>query len=115
MGEKDVSGYINFYSPMFSPEEGSYDAWQSQRRIRVGQAEKLQIDVSDIQVIPSFDDASVYETVFTQNYKAAHYQETSKKVLTWKATNSGWQIIRERNLPANTVYNGSTMSLAKSE
>lgn len=102
--QRDVNRYISYYAPTFKPEEGSYEDWVANRRDRLGSARNLNIRVSDFQVIPNFDDPDLYEVVFIQDYRAAHYQERSKKVLSWKSTNGMWQIIREQNLPENTVY-----------
>ncbi|WP_370262148.1 TolC family protein [Limnobacter sp.] len=99
----DVNAYMAFYSPTFKPEEGSYEGWIRNRRERLKTAKQLNIALSDIQVVPSFDDPKVYEITFTQEYNAQHYQEKSKKILTWKEVNGVWQIIREQNLPLNTA------------
>lgn len=102
---RDINRYIDFYAPTFEPEEGSYESWQKNRRLRVGQAREIEIKLSDIQVIPSFDNPSIYETIFIQKYSASHYREESRKVLTWQIQNDGsWLIIREQNLPKDTVY-----------
>ncbi|MDX1668737.1 MAG: TolC family protein [Limnobacter sp.] len=108
---RDINRYIDFYSPFFEPEEGSYEHWQQSRRLRIGQAREIDIAITDIQVIPSFDKPDVYETVFIQKYSASHYREESKKVLTWQVQEDGtWLIIREQNLPKNTVYEGKATS-----
>lgn len=106
---RDINRYIDFYAPTFEPEEGSYESWQKNRRQRVGQARQIEVKVSDIQVIPSFDDPAIYETVFIQKYSASHYREESRKVLTWEIQEDGsWLIIREQNMPKDTVYKRQT-------
>lgn len=106
---RDINRYIDFYAPTFEPEEGSYESWQKNRRERVGQARGIEIKLSDMQVIPSFDDPAIYETVFIQKYSASHYREESRKVLTWEIQEDGsWLIIREQNLPKDTVYKRQT-------
>lgn len=100
---KDVNGYIAFYAPNFKPEEGSYETWVNNRRERISRAQDIDIQISDLQVVPSFDRPDVYEITFVQTYRAKSYQERSRKVLTWKETKGVWQIIREQNLPMNTV------------
>lgn len=100
---KDLNSYIAFYAPNFKPEEGSYEAWVSHRRDRISKAQGIDIEISDLQVIPSFDKPDEYEISFVQDYQAKSYQERSKKVLTWKEDKGIWQIIREQNMPFTTA------------
>lgn len=100
---KDLNSYIAFYAPNFKPEEGSYEAWVSNRRDRISKAQGIDIEISDLQVIPSFDKPDEYEISFVQDYRAKFYQERSKKVLTWKENKGIWQIIREQNTPVTTA------------
>lgn len=100
---KDVNSYIAFYSPNFKPEEGTYESWLTNRRDRIARAQRIDIEISDLQVIPSFDKPDEYEISFIQDYSAKNYQERSKKILTWKESKGIWQIIREQNLPESTA------------
>lgn len=100
---KDVNSYIAFYAPNFKPEDGSYEAWVSNRRERISKAQAIDIEISDMQVIPSFDNPDEYEISFVQDYKAKNYQERSRKILTWKDNKGVWQIIREQNMPMSAV------------
>lgn len=100
---KDVNSYFAFYSPSFKPEEGSYEAWLSNRRDRIARAQQIDIKISNLQVVPSFDVPDEYEISFVQDYSAKNYQERSRKVLTWKESKGVWQIIREQNLPESTA------------
>jgi adhesin transport system outer membrane protein len=100
---KDVNSYISFYSPAFKPEEGSYEAWVNNRRDRISRAQQIDIAISDLQVIPSFDKPDEYEISFIQDYSARNYQERSRKILTWKESKGVWQIIREQNMPVSTA------------
>jgi adhesin transport system outer membrane protein len=112
---KDVNSYIAFYAPNFKPEEGSYEAWETNRRERISKAQQIDIEISELQVVPSFDKPDEYEISFIQDYRAKFYQERSKKVLTWKENKGIWQIIREQNLPMNTVIapNKKNLNLAE--
>lgn len=109
--KKDVNSYIAFYSPRFKPEEGTYEAWVNNRRERISKAQQIDIEISDLQVVPSFDKPDEYEITFIQDYKAKNYQERSKKVLTWKDHKGVWQIIREQNLPVNATGASSKKGL----
>lgn len=110
--ERDVNAYIGFYSPTFKPEQGSYESWEANRRDRLRGASKIEIDIADIQVVPSFDDPSLYELSFTQSYRSNNYQEKSRKTLVWKQISGKWQIIREKNAPINTAAKPSSSSKA---
>lgn len=112
---KDVNSYIAFYAPNFKPEEGTYEAWATNRRERISKAQQIDIELSELQVVPSFDKPDEYEISFIQDYRAKFYQERSRKVLTWKENKGVWQIIREQNLPMNTVTapNKKNLNLAQ--
>ncbi|MBU0783144.1 MAG: TolC family protein [Gammaproteobacteria bacterium] len=112
---KDVNSYIAFYAPNFKPEEGSYEAWETNRRERISKAQQIDIEISEMQVVPSFDKPDEYEISFVQDYRAKFYQERSRKVLTWRENKGVWQIIREQNLPMNTVNapNKKNLNLAE--
>ncbi|HEX4856445.1 MAG TPA: hypothetical protein VFV28_06495, partial [Limnobacter sp.] len=100
---KDVNAYLSFYASHFKPEEGSHSDWVASRRDRISKAQELRISISDIQVIPGFDKPDEYDLSFIQDYRAASYQERSRKILTWKSVKGEWLIIREQNLPVNTA------------
>jgi len=112
---KDLNSYIAFYAPNFKPEEGSYEAWVSNRRDRISKAQGIDIEISDLQVIPSFDKPDEYEISFVQDYRAKFYQERSKKVLTWKENKGIWQIIREQNMPVTTAQTQGRKNLNLAE
>ncbi|PZO18715.1 MAG: hypothetical protein DCE87_01080 [Betaproteobacteria bacterium] len=112
---KDINSYIAFYAPNFKPEEGSYEAWVSNRRDRISKAQGIDIEISDLQVVPSFDKPDEYEISFIQDYRAKFYQERSKKVLTWKDRKGVWQIIREQNVPMATTQTQGKKNLNLAE
>ncbi|MCE2747153.1 MAG: TolC family protein [Burkholderiales bacterium] len=112
---KDVNSYISFYAPNFKPEEGSYEAWLNNRRDRISKAQGIDIEISDLQVVPSFDKPDEYEISFIQDYRAKSYQERSKKILTWKDRKGVWQIIREQNMPMTTTQTQGKKNLNLAE
>lgn len=85
--------------------------------IWIASAKDILVEVSEIQVVPDFDDPSVFETNFIQSYKASHYREVSRKVLTWQVDDKGrWKIVKEENLPVDTVEkesNSPKLALAR--
>lgn len=111
---RDINQYVRFYASDFKPEDGSsYDFWLTQRRNRISTSREIEVKLTEIQVIPSFDEPDVFETTFIQSFKSKNYRERSRKILTWKAKENGsWQIIREQNLPENTVMKQSKSDLA---
>ncbi|MEW6204099.1 MAG: TolC family protein [Pseudomonadota bacterium] len=112
---KDLNSYIAFYAPNFKPEAGSYEAWTASRRDRISKAQGIDIEISDLQVIPSFDKPDEYEISFVQDYRAKFYQERSRKVLTWRENQGVWQIIREQNMPESTAQTLGKKSLNLAE
>lgn len=112
---KDVSSYMAFYSASFKPEEGNFDSWVNTRRDRISRAQQISIQISDVQVVPSFDKPDEYELNFIQDYRSANYQERSKKTLTWKEIRGEWLIIREQNLPVDTAFKPSSRKVAVAE
>lgn len=100
---KDISSYIAFYAPNFIPEEGSYEAWVDNRRTKISKAQQINIEISDLQVVPSFENPDEYEISFVQDYSARYYQERSRKVLTWRDNKGIWQIVREQNMPMSSM------------
>lgn len=111
---RDINQYVNFYASDFKPEDGSsYEIWVNQRRNRIAASKDIEVKLTEIQVIPSFDEPDVFETTFIQNFKSKNYRERSRKILTWKVKSNGtWQIIREQNLPENTVMKQAKSDLA---
>ena len=112
---KDINSYIAFYAPSFKPEEGNYEAWVDSRREKITKAQKINIEISDLQVIPSFDKPDEYEISFVQDYSAKFYQERSRKVLTWREAKGIWQIIREQNMPMSAMTGPSKKNLNLAE
>jgi hypothetical protein len=110
----DINQYVNFYATDFKPEDGvTYELWVTQRRSRIASSRDVEVKLTEIQVIPSFDEPDVFETTFIQHFKSKNYRERSRKILTWKAKSNGtWQIIREQNLPENTVMKQAKSDLA---
>lgn len=111
---RDINQYVNFYATDFKPEDGvTYELWVTQRRSRIASSRDVEVKLTEIQVIPSFDEPDVFETTFIQHFKSKNYRERSRKILTWKAKSNGtWQIIREQNLPENTVMKQAKSDLA---
>ncbi|MFN7835056.1 MAG: TolC family protein [Burkholderiaceae bacterium] len=113
---RDVDAYIAMYSDRFRPEAASLSAWKAQRRNRVGKAKNIDVSVSDLQVIPSFDSKNEIEVQFVQKYRSDSHRETSNKTLVWAQERGSWKIIRESNsasLPSSAKSNKTSDSARK--
>ena len=91
---RNVSGYLDFYSPQFKPEGGmSRDNWGRQRELRLTKAGAIRIEIRDLAVRSTGPDTAVAE--FKQIYTADSFGDTSLKTLEWRKENGQWLIVRE--------------------
>ena len=91
---RNVSGYLDFYSPQFKPEGGvSRDNWARQREQRLSKAGAIRIEIRDLAVRSTGPDTAVAE--FKQIYTADSFGDTSLKTLEWRKENGQWLIVRE--------------------
>ena len=91
---RNVSGYLDFYSPQFKPEGGmSRDNWGRQREQRLTKAGAIRIEIRDLAVRSTGPDTAVAE--FKQIYTADSFGDTSLKTLEWRKENGQWLIVRE--------------------
>ncbi|HZP11947.1 MAG TPA: nuclear transport factor 2 family protein [Nevskiaceae bacterium] len=90
---RDVPKYLAAYAPDFTPEHGSRDAWEKQRRERLGKKGQIKVTVSGLQVKSASTGRAT--ATFVQSYESKSLSETSKKVLEFRETNGRWLITRE--------------------
>ncbi|MGB0213651.1 L,D-transpeptidase Cds6 family protein, partial [Algiphilus sp.] len=89
-----MAAYLGAYAPDFTPAGGlSRDAWESQRRDRVGAPDTITVRIRDpeIQIV----DAERARVVFTQEYDSDSYSDVTNKVLDMRRVGDRWLIIRE--------------------
>ena len=91
---KDVDKYLGFYAGEFAPEGGaSRQAWETQRRNRIGKAKQIRVAVSDLKVAPL--DGGRVQVTFQQDYQSDTLSNRSIKVLELAQAKGQWQIRRE--------------------
>lgn len=81
--------YIGFYAAKYSSRE----SWRAARRARLMTAQKISLDLSDIQFV--MQDSQHATSSFQQSYRSAVYQDTLQKTLYWEEIKGKWQIVNE--------------------
>ncbi len=90
---KDFKNYKSFYSTRFQPEQGSLDAWMSQREKRLSKPGQINVAVENLNVRSISPTAA--EARFNQNYQSADFRESASKTLHYELENGQWKIVRE--------------------
>ena len=81
--------YFDFYSPKYTSRE----SWRAARRARLMTAQKISLDLSDIQFV--MQDSKHATSSFQQSYRSALYQDTLQKTLYWEESKGKWHIVNE--------------------
>lgn len=81
--------YFDFYSPKYTSRE----SWRAARRARLMTAQKISLDLSDIQFV--MQDSKHATSTFQQSYRSALYQDTLQKTLYWEESKGKWHIVNE--------------------
>lgn len=91
---KDVDQYLGFYAGDFAPEGGSSrQAWEAQRRSRIGKPREIRVQISELQVAATGEDTA--RVTFQQEYRSDVLTNRSLKVLEMVMADGGWRIRRE--------------------
>jgi len=91
---RDADKYLGFYAGEFAPEGGaSRQAWEAQRRSRIGKAKEIRVAVSDLNVVPLAPGR--VQVTFQQDYQSDTLTNRSTKVLEMAQAQGRWQIRRE--------------------
>jgi len=91
---KDVDKYLSFYAPEFAPEGGgSRQAWEAQRRARIGKPKEIKVAVSELKVEPLAADR--VQVTFQQDYTSDTLTNRATKVLELTQVQGQWRIRRE--------------------
>lgn len=81
--------YFDFYSDKYV----SRSSWKSSRRARLLGAQKISLDLTDIQF--TMQDEKHAITVFQQDYRSSSYQDSLTKTLHWEVIDGKWKIVNE--------------------
>lgn len=90
---RDVDAYLDHYADDFQPPDGkTREAWQAQRRTRIGGAKEIEVTLSDVAVAIDGDRAVVE---FTQDYRSDSYRSTDRKRAVMTRSAGRWRIVEE--------------------
>jgi adhesin transport system outer membrane protein len=81
--------YFAFYAPKYTSRE----SWKTARKARLLNAQKITLELNDIQV--TMQDPRHATSVFEQTYASASYQDQLKKTLHWEEMAGKWLIVNE--------------------
>lgn len=94
---QNISAYLGAYAPEFSPAGGlSREAWEAQRRERVGGPEYIRVRVRDPDIQVVNDDTA--RVTFEQEYESDTYSDVTTKMLDLRRSGDRWLILRETTL-----------------
>lgn len=81
--------YFDFYSQKYV----SRSSWKSARRARLLSAQKISLDLTNIQFEMQGNNHAT--TTFQQDYRSASYQDSLTKTLHWQLIDNKWKIVDE--------------------
>jgi hypothetical protein len=94
--KKDLSTYLQFYSPNFDSGSRSQQAWERSRAKALSRQGHILIDVAEVQILP---EEGKVEMSFIQKFKSSRFSDVGHKTIVWRLENGDWHIISERWLP----------------
>lgn len=93
--DRDVKGYLDFYSRDFDLPKGmSRKDWEKERRARIEDKKHISVKIKSIQVTVKGDTA---EAKFHQIYDSNTFQASGTKVLELKRQGAKWLITQEQS------------------
>lgn len=91
---QDLDAYLAAYAPDFQPAGGlSREAWEAQRRERVGSPERIRVRVRNPNITIVNDERA--RVTFEQEYESDTYSDVTNKVLDLRRSGDRWLILRE--------------------
>ena len=91
---RDVENYLAGYADNFKPAGMSRAKWEAQRRERIGRAQSIEVEVSDMQV--SLRDDTHASATFKQDYRSDAYGDSMRKTLKLEKIGDAWLIVAEQ-------------------
>lgn len=90
---KNMGAYLGAYAPNFTPTGGqSRSGWEAERKARIVPRNRIEVDVSDLNVEVDGDRATAR---FLQAYSSDNLNVTSRKTLNFVRNGGRWLIVRE--------------------
>lgn len=95
---RDVDAYVAAYVPNYAPadEAGGHAAWVQERRRRIADKSRIEVELDDITVVTASPDEAVVR--FRQRYQAPGLRSTTRKELRLRLVGGQWRIATERTL-----------------
>lgn len=95
---RDMDAYVAAYVPNYAPsdEAGGHAAWVQERRRRIADKSRIEIELDDITVVTASPEEAVVR--FRQRYQAPGLRSTTRKELRLRLVDGQWRIAAERTL-----------------
>jgi outer membrane protein assembly factor BamE len=91
---RDVEQYLSSYAASFKPAGMSRAKWEAQRRERIGKANSIEVNLSELKI--ELRDGTHAVASFKQDYRSDSYQDSTRKTLKLEKTGDAWLIVAEQ-------------------
>jgi outer membrane protein assembly factor BamE len=91
---RDVGTYLAGYARNFKPAGMSRAKWEAQRKERIGRAQSIEVNVSELKV--ELRDDSHASATFKQDYRSDAYSDSTRKTLKLEKSGDAWLIVAEQ-------------------
>jgi outer membrane protein assembly factor BamE len=91
---RDVGQYLSSYAANFKPAGMSRAKWEAQRKERIGKAQSIAVEVSELKV--ELRDDSHATATFRQDYRSDSYKDSTRKTLKLEKAGNVWLIVAEQ-------------------
>lgn len=91
---RDVEKYLSSYAPGFKPAGMSRAKWEAQRRERIGKAQSIAVELSELKI--ELRDDSRATATFRQDYRSDSYRDSTRKTLKLEKAGDAWLIVAEQ-------------------
>jgi hypothetical protein len=90
---KNASAYLGFYATTFEHGKKSRKVWEAQRRERLGDRARIQVNLRDVMV--NMTSAHSASASFKQEYVSDRYRDVGNKMLILVKVDGQWKIQKE--------------------
>ena len=91
---RDVAQYLSSYTAGFKPAGVSRAKWEAQRKERIGKANSIAVEVSELKI--RLRDDSRASATFKQAYRSDTHQDSTHKMLQLEKVGDVWLIASEK-------------------